>query len=375
MEREPEIAKLSHIALATPDFEKSLWFWRDLIGLEEIERVDGTVYLRGWGEFEHHSLSLRPDSAATVDHVAWRTARPEDVDAFAERIEGQGIPVHWVDEEQERGQGRAFRFHSMPGQVFEIFYDVEKPPAPEGRPSRLLNQPHRLEGRGVAPRRIDHVNMHAASGAEATKWLQDTFGFKLREYIVDGEGKMTSAWLSVTPLVHDFEIRVAVQALFVELQQRAALFVRHLAFAQRALHVAAQLRHQRLAVELHVLQHFLDGIALDHRIENGFAVPAQPDMDRIGVAEEVVQIAQNLLVRAEQERAEIVVGAVKRVKLQGALHVAPVDECFHLAIGIACDVAQHSRAGGLLAEPVNRHQRKELLDGPAIRRSEERRVG
>src|ERR1051326_3672910 len=206
MEREPEIAKLSHIALATPDFEKSLWFWRDLIGLEEIERVDGTVYLRGWGEFEHHSLSLRPDSAATVDHVAWRTARPEDVDAFAERIEGQGIPVHWVDEEQERGQGRAFRFHSMPGQVFEIFYDVEKPPAPEGRPSRLLNQPHRLEGRGVAPRRIDHVNMHAASGAEATKWLQDTFGFKLREYIVDGEGKMTSAWLSVTPLVHDIAV-------------------------------------------------------------------------------------------------------------------------------------------------------------------------
>src|ERR1700686_3454229 len=111
MEREPEIAKLGHVALTTPDLDKSLWFWRDLIGLEEVERDGDTIFLRGWGEFEHHSLSLRPGDTATVDHVAWRTKRPEDVDAFAERIRSQGTAIQKVDKGEERGQGRAFRFH------------------------------------------------------------------------------------------------------------------------------------------------------------------------------------------------------------------------------------------------------------------------
>ena len=39
----PEIAKLGHVALVTPDLEKSLWFFKELIGLEETETVDGTV--------------------------------------------------------------------------------------------------------------------------------------------------------------------------------------------------------------------------------------------------------------------------------------------------------------------------------------------
>lgn len=206
MEREPEIAKLGHVALTTPDFDKSLWFWRDLIGLEEVERVDGTVYLRAWGDFEHHTLSLTPDTGATVDHVAWRTRRPEDVDAFAERIKAQGRNIQWVDKDAERGQGRAFRFHSQPGQVFEIYYDMEKPKAPPEKRSRLLNSPYRLEGRGVAPRRIDHVNIHGVRGDESAKWLEDTFGFKVREYVVNGEGRLTSAWMSVTALVHDIAV-------------------------------------------------------------------------------------------------------------------------------------------------------------------------
>lgn len=206
MEREPEIAKLGHVALTTPDLDKSLWFWRDLIGLEEVERDGDTIFLRGWGEFEHHSLSLRPGDTATVDHVAWRTKRPEDVDAFAERIRSQGTAIQKVDKGEERGQGRAFRFHSVPGQVFEIYYDVEKPKAPAGKRSRLLNNPYRLEGRGVSPRRIDHVNMHAPDGAVAAKWLEDTFGFKTREYIVNRDGKVVSSWMSVTSLVHDIAV-------------------------------------------------------------------------------------------------------------------------------------------------------------------------
>ena len=44
----PEIAKLGHVALVSTDLDKSLWFFKELIGLEETEVVNGTHYLRAW---------------------------------------------------------------------------------------------------------------------------------------------------------------------------------------------------------------------------------------------------------------------------------------------------------------------------------------
>jgi len=46
----PEVARLGHVALETPDLEDSLSFFRDTVGLEEVDRVAGTVYLRGIDE-------------------------------------------------------------------------------------------------------------------------------------------------------------------------------------------------------------------------------------------------------------------------------------------------------------------------------------
>src|SRR6478672_11988295 len=106
----PEIAKLGHVALVTPDLEKSLWFFKELIGLEETETVNGTVYLRAWGDFEHHTLSLAAGEKSYVDHIAWRTKRREDVEGFAQLLEEAGTEVTWVEAGEEAGQGRAIRF-------------------------------------------------------------------------------------------------------------------------------------------------------------------------------------------------------------------------------------------------------------------------
>ncbi len=81
-----EISKLGHFGLVSTDLEKSLWFFKEVIGLEETEVVDGVHYLRAWGDFEHHTLSIRAGEEAHLDHIAWRTKRREDVDLFAQRI-------------------------------------------------------------------------------------------------------------------------------------------------------------------------------------------------------------------------------------------------------------------------------------------------
>ncbi len=51
---------------------------------------------------------------------------------------------------------------------------------------------------------------------------------------------------------------------------------------------------------------------------------------------------------------------------QRAFDIPPIDELVDLAIRIARDVGQHGGPGGTLVQPVDRHDGKQLIDGPAV---------
>ena len=202
----PEIAKLGHVALKTPKIEESLWFFRDVVGLEEVDRQGNTVFLKAWGDFEHHTLSLIPDDHAAVDHIAWRAKRREDVALFAEQLEDSGTKIRWIEAGVENGQGDAIRFSSPNGYPLEVYYDVEKPRAPEDKRSVIKTNAYRAWDHGISPRRIDHVNVTTDDPPEATKWLEELLGFKKREYIRLSDGHVLATWLGVSALAHDLAV-------------------------------------------------------------------------------------------------------------------------------------------------------------------------
>ncbi|WP_419959200.1 VOC family protein [Psychrobacillus sp. BM2] len=204
----PEISKLGHVALVTPDLEKSLWFFRDVIGLEVTAENNGTTYLRAWGDFEHHTLSLTAGDRGYVDHIGWRTKKPEDVEGFAQLLEKAGTEVHWIEAGEEAGQGRAIRFKLPSQHSFELYYDVEKPGGDDRTKSVLKNQSHKSWNRGISPRRIDHVNVATSMDVgEIIEYLSTQLGFNLREYVKYTKNEQVMAgWMSVTPLVHDIAV-------------------------------------------------------------------------------------------------------------------------------------------------------------------------
>lgn len=203
----PEIAKLGHVALVTTDLEKSLWFFKEVIGLEETEEIDGTVYLRAWGDFEHHTLSLRAGDEAYVEHIGWKAKQAEDVERFAELLEFAGTEVKWIEAGVEAGQGRAIRFQLPSQHNFEIYFEMEKTGADEQRRSILKNQTYKSWRRGVSPRRIDHINILSSVDARViTNFLEEKLGFKMREYVKAPDESLIGAWMSVTNLVHDIAV-------------------------------------------------------------------------------------------------------------------------------------------------------------------------
>lgn len=201
-----EIAKLGNVELSTPNLSKSVAFFRDVIGLEEVEREGSTVYMRAWGDFEHHTLRLSEGEGSAMTSAGWQVKHPEDLDAFESRIKASGTEVMRSRPNTRRGVGEIVSFELPSGHTFELYYDVERPKPPADKRSRLKNQPFKSYQKGVSPRRIDHLNINVPDAPQVHTWLTDNLGFKMREYIRLDNGYVPAGWMSATPLVHDIAV-------------------------------------------------------------------------------------------------------------------------------------------------------------------------
>jgi catechol 2,3-dioxygenase len=240
----PALARVGHVAFETPSLAESVRFFRDAVGLQEVERVDGTVFLRGVDEFYHHSLSLTDAESAGVAHVGWQTRDPESVEGFAERLTAAGIDVDRVAAGTEPGQGDAIRFDTPGGHRFEFYYDMAKPDPPAERRSRLKNRPYDPSATGrTAPRQVDHVQIWDADALGVANWLED-LGLRLHESFTLADGTRWGSFLSasrtkidVAVVQHDGDEPPALHHVAYEVGSVEDLFAAADAMSERGIEV------------------------------------------------------------------------------------------------------------------------------------------
>ena len=205
----PKIAHAGGINIGTPDLEKSLWFFRDLLGMEVTGQQPGVAYLRGYQERVHHSLTLTSQAVGQVNTLGFRVGRPQDVELFHDRLSAGGTEVLELASGVELGRGTAIRF-LVPGaqHPVELYYDIEKPEAPEHLRSNVHGNSSKRRGLGV--QRIDHHNVSTSSETmtEAEGWLRSQLGLRRREYISAGtpDEQASVSWLSVNTKLHDIAL-------------------------------------------------------------------------------------------------------------------------------------------------------------------------
>lgn len=201
--REPvrDIAHLGHVELLTPRPDESLRFFTDVLGMRETTRRGGSVYLRAWGDYEHHTLKLTEAATGGMAHIGWRAVSQAALERRARELAASGYGRAWVDDEW--GHGPAYRFSDPDGHLMEIYYQTERYRAPEGLQPALKNQPQKYPGVGAGVRRLDHLNVLCQEVGANRRFMEDYLGFRLREQVVLDDGTEAGAWISATPLVHD----------------------------------------------------------------------------------------------------------------------------------------------------------------------------
>jgi catechol 2,3-dioxygenase len=196
-----DIAHLGSVELLTPQPEKSLWYFRDLLGMEVVHRTDGAAWLRGYGDHAASTLKLSAAPAAGVGCIAWRAESPAALDRRAAALEQAGLGIGWTN--GDFGRGRSFRFRDPDGHLMEVYYEEQRYRAPPALRSALKNQPQRYPGQGVGVRRTDHLALLAADVAANRRFAQELLGFRLREQVVFDEGRSEiGSWMSPNAIHH-----------------------------------------------------------------------------------------------------------------------------------------------------------------------------
>lgn len=197
-----DLAHLGHVELLTPKPEETLWFFKDLLALQETERQGQSVYLRAHEDFHHHTLKITESTDAGLGHVAWRARSPQALERRVQAVEATGLGKGWID--GDLGHGPAYQFEDPDGHSMELYFDTDYFLCPEDLKTPLKNRPQKKPQQGVPVRRLDHINLMSSDPAACSDFFKGQLGFMSREYIVDDEsGALLADWMSVTNLVHD----------------------------------------------------------------------------------------------------------------------------------------------------------------------------
>jgi len=183
--------KLGYAALNVTDLDRSIRFYRDLVGLELVDRGEDHAFLRC--SHDHHNLVLHRAETAGIRRAAFKMASRGDLDAaFAAFTEAGLQPIRLAEAEcAALQQGPSFRVREpnsgLQIECYERMTHMALPFAP------VLAR--------IA--RIGHVVVATPAYDRAVEVLRKSFNFVLSDFV---DGKFSWMRCFPNPLHHSFAI-------------------------------------------------------------------------------------------------------------------------------------------------------------------------
>lgn len=190
------------IQLRVLDLDKTLEFYRDILGLDEVcTTADGRVCLKAPDEFDHHSVTLRLADSPGLDYVAFKVESSEVLEDMAKKTEEFGYPVREVAANTEQpGFGKSYAFTICTGHQFRLYSEVE---LSENGPMVHNPDPWVNPPRGMNAQRLDHFLLYGPNIAEAERYCVEVMGMYVPEVVNNPDGSRLATWITGNNKPHD----------------------------------------------------------------------------------------------------------------------------------------------------------------------------
>ncbi len=205
------VLRLSHVDITVTDLDLASAYYTKVIGMLEVQRSGGSIYLKCWDEADHHSLRLTYAPRVGFDLMSFKVERSDDLSDFENAVARYGFPVQRMSRGSSVGQGESIRFDTPSGHTMELVHEVEKigSSLPKINPRPYLPGPAVAGGEGppgIAPPRMDHLLVTAEEVGESTQFYTSVLGFRVTEQLLDGNGHQIGTWMERSHSPHDLAV-------------------------------------------------------------------------------------------------------------------------------------------------------------------------
>ena len=198
------VLRPGHAQIRVIDLEKSLHFYRNVLGLVETGKDDqGRYYFKGWDERDHHSVILNPSQSAGLDFFGFKVRDTNTLNKFESDLKAYGLSVERIKAGDLLKTGERLRFEIPTGHLIELYAEKEFVAGQDVLLNPTPWNPQTSE-HGISPLRMDHCLMYGPNVDKVQDIFTTILGFNLTEYVIGPDGKTTGGiFLSCSGKAHD----------------------------------------------------------------------------------------------------------------------------------------------------------------------------
>lgn len=199
------VLRLGYIHVRVTDLEEARKHYIDTVGLYETGASDKTLYLKGWDEWDHHSVVIE-EGGTGVAKFGFKCSTPEDIDLFENRAQQFGVSVKRMSKGDNAEVSDGIQITMPSSHIVELYHDQTQ----VGMKVGSINPeawPRDMYGMGVP--RLDHALMVAEDVNLDERFFTEVLDFYQVERVVpdlDHSEHSLATWLSTGNRGHDIAI-------------------------------------------------------------------------------------------------------------------------------------------------------------------------
>ena len=201
------VLRASLMQLRVLDLEKSIHFYKDILGLIEVGRKDDKVFFKGYDEFDHHTFTIRLAETPGLDFLAFKASCPKELDEIEENTKTFGLDYKVVAPNTDQpGYGKRLAVQLPTGHRIDIFAEVEMATqTPDTRNPDIW--PKGVIPTGCAATMFDHALLFGPNSAKAVSYMREVLGLGVVEVARAPDGNSdVCTWLTGSNRPHDVAI-------------------------------------------------------------------------------------------------------------------------------------------------------------------------
>jgi catechol 2,3-dioxygenase len=188
------------IQIRVLDMDEAIVHYRDRLGLHEVGTgSDGRVYLKGWDEFDRHSVILREADEAGMDMMAFKVLDDATLNELTAKLEAYNVGIEHIEAGEQPGIGRRVGFEIPSGHRIELYAQMDRS---DFGPEVVNPNVWQAEPRGMGCTRFDHALLYGPNIDAVTDLFCDVLGFRVAEQADLGPGGI-AVWLTCSNKAHD----------------------------------------------------------------------------------------------------------------------------------------------------------------------------